>query len=85
MESALAQVKGLLLGLSRLKDELPEDAQDYPSESAAFTVLESWAKKAPADSESALVEWMHQELPANWASHMERLWRDLRHRTGKSR
>lgn len=85
IESALAQVKGLLLGLSRLKAELPEDAQEYPAESGAFNVLQAWAKSAPAGSEPALVDWMHQGLPADWASHMESLWRDLRHRPGKSR
>lgn len=85
MEPALAQVKGLLLGLSRLRDELPEDAREYPSESGAFAVLQTWAKTAPTGSEPGLVEWMHQELPGDWGSHMERVWRDLRHRAGKSR
>jgi len=84
MESALAQVQGLLLGLSRLKDELPDDAQEYPSESGALCVLEAWAKAAPVGSEPALVQWIQQEFPADWASHLETLWRGLRHRAGKS-
>ena len=85
MNSALTQAKGLLLGFSRLKDDLPEDAQDFPSENGAFPLLEAWAKTAPAGSDSTMVDWMHQELLADWASHMDRLWRDLHHRTGKSR
>ncbi len=85
MEPALAQVQGMLLGLSRLKDDLPEDAADFPTESGAYRVLETWAKVAPAGSEPSLVKWIQQELPADWASHLEPLWRGLRHRTGKSR
>ena len=85
MESALAQVQGMLLGLSRLKDDLPEDAADFPTESGAFRVLEVWAKAAPAGSDPSLLDWIKRELPADWASHLESLWRGLRHRTGKPR
>jgi len=79
MEAALAQVKGLLLGLYRLKGELPPDAEDFPSESGAFCVLDTWAKKAPANSDPSLVAWIEKELP-DWASHLEPLWRGLSNR-----
>jgi len=85
MVSAQAQVKGLLLGLSRLEGHMPEEAEDFPTESGAFQVLEIWIKKAPADSDSILLTWINQELPEDWATHLESLWRGLRSRAGKSR
>jgi hypothetical protein len=79
MEPALAHVKGLLLGLYRLKGEMPPDAEDFPSDSGARRVLDAWAKKAPARSDPSLLAWIEKELP-DWTSHLEPLWRGLRNR-----
>lgn len=83
-EPALAQVKGMLLGLSRLKGKLPPDAEEYPSESGAHAVLEGWAKWAPPGDDPSLMQWIRQELP-EWAAHLERLWGRIRERSRKAR
>jgi hypothetical protein len=85
MEAALAQVKGLLLGLYRLEAELPPDAEDFPSETGAFRVLEAWVKNAPKEMDPALAEWLRFEGPVDWSSHLETLWRGLQVRFRKPR
>ncbi len=82
MQPALDQVKGLLLGLHRLQGHLPPDAEDYPSESGAYAVLEAWAAKGPAGEDQTLLGWIKDALP-EWAGHLERLWGPIRERARK--
>lgn len=75
-QSALDQIKGLLLGLYRIRGHLPPDAEDYPGESGAFVVMEAWVKKGPAGEVQALLAWIKETLP-EWACHLENLWKSI--------
>ena len=83
LKDALAQVKGLLLGLYRLETKLPPEAEDFPSKAGAFCVLEAWAKKAPEELDSAMADWFQCEAPVDWSSDLATLWRGLRVRFRK--
>jgi hypothetical protein len=85
MDPALAQVKGLLLGLYRLEAELPPEAEDFPSKAGAFRVLEAWAKKAPEELDQSMADWFRLEAPVDWSSHLATLWRGLLVRFRKQR
>ena len=63
-EPALAQIKGIILGLHNLKGELPPDAEDYPADSGLYEVLETWAQARPAEADRALLTWVGETLPA---------------------
>lgn len=84
MQPALDQVKGMLLGLHRIQGHLPLDAQDYPSESGAYVVLESWAVKGPVGEDQALLGWIKEALP-EWVGHLESVWGPIRERAMKAR
>lgn len=66
--AALAQAQGMLLGLHRVTGELPPDAEDYPSETAAYRVLKAWGETHPKAFKDPLLVWMAQALP-EWAGH----------------
>lgn len=82
-EPALAQVKGMLLGLHQAKATLPPDAEEYPAESGAFSVLEAWVRHTPAEADPQLMAWIAKELP-DWAAHLENTKVLLRKPAGKA-
>ena len=63
-EPALAQIKGLILGLHNLQGQLPSDAEAYPSGSGLYEVLEAWIQGRPVEADEALLAWVGEALPA---------------------
>lgn len=83
MEAALIEVEGLLLGLSRLMEILPAEAEDFPFEDGPDQVLEAWTGKAPEEMDADLFAWMQSGLPARWAMRLASRCRTLRQRLAR--
>jgi len=62
-EPALAQAKGMILGLHDLKRQLPPDAEDYCSGRGLREVLEAWVRGRPAAADAPLLAWVGEVLP----------------------
>jgi hypothetical protein len=62
-EPALVHLKGIILGLHNLKGQLPPDAEDYPSDSGLYEVLETWVQGRPVEADEALLAWVGEALP----------------------
>jgi hypothetical protein len=84
LEPALAQVKGMILGLHGLKGRLPDDAEEYPSDSGIYEVLEAWVQGQSVRADASLLAWVGEVLP-DWRAKVEPALEHLRKSTAKSR
>jgi hypothetical protein len=83
-DSALAQVKGMILGLHNLKGQLPPDAEDYPSESGLYEVLETWVEGRPVLADKPVLAWVAEVLP-DWRGDVEKNLEHIRKRIANAR
>ena len=60
---ALAQSKGIILGLHDLQGQLPPEAANFCSARGLAKVLEAWAKGRPAEADTPLLAWIAEVLP----------------------
>ena len=76
---ALAQVKGMILGLHDLKGQLPPDAGDFCSGRGLREVLGAWVQGRPAAADAPFLAWVGEVLP-DWRGDLEPKLRQLRTR-----
>ena len=83
-EPALAQIKGMILGLHNIKGQLPPNAEDYPGDSGLYEVLEAWAQGRPVAADEALLAWVGEALP-DWREEVGPTLEHIRKRLTRSR
>jgi hypothetical protein len=83
-DPALAQVKGMILGLHNLKGQLPPDAEDYPSDSGLYEVLETWVEGRPVVADKPLLAWVAEVLP-DWRQDVAENLEHIRKRAANDR
>jgi len=66
------------------KGKLPDNAEDYPSDSGLYEVLEAWVQGRPVKADASLLAWVGKMLP-DWRGEVEPMLRHLRKPTAKSR